>query len=279
MLSLFVASCQKENFNEDVNVPRGAQQLSIFLSDDPCEYDSVFVDIQFVEVKIDSSKNKDDDDFGDDEDEDEDDDRKGDDKYGKWDTLRFTPGVYNLLALRNGIDTLLSTDTVLAGNIRKVRFTLGTRNAVVKDSVRYPLEFLAGNNKYAYVKIHDEDEDRMANNRKALRIDFDVCESIKFRNGRYFLKPYLKAFSTEGYGKIEGKVLPREARPFVRVFNATDSATALPEDDGEFEIRGIREGTYSITYSGQNGYRDTTINNIQVRRGKEVELRTITLRK
>ena len=120
--------------------------------------------------------------------------------------------------------------------------------------------------------------DEVATGQSAVWIDFDVCESIKFKNGQYFLKPYLKAFSLKQYGKIEGKVFPRMASPFVKVFNSTDSATAMPEDEGEYKVRGLREGIYQIKFTGSNGYFDTTINNIQVRKGEETHIANITLR-
>ena len=69
------------------------------------------------------------------------------------------------------------------------------------------------------------------------------------------------------------------AAPFVKVFNATDSATALPEEDGEYKVRGLREGTYKIKFTGSNGCLDTTISNIQIKKGQETHVANITLRR
>jgi hypothetical protein len=63
----------------------------------------------------------------------------------------------------------------------------------------------------------------------------------------------------------------------IKAYNATDTAFAMPEDEGEFKIRGLREGTYSLFIDGINGYRDTTINNIAVQRSRETQLGTIRL--
>ena len=277
ILLIVFSACQKQ-IDESSNNAAG-KKLSVYLTDDPCVYDSVFIDIRFVEVKIDTSKeHMDDDHFGDD-DNDADDDNQHTDRYGKWDTLAVRAGVYNILKLRNGIDTLLATGNLPAGKIRKIRLTLGTNNSLVKSGIRYPLNLLAGTNKYVYLKLKSEDEDETSPGQSAVWIDFDVCESIKFKNGQYFLKPYLKAFSLKQYGKLEGKVLPKMAAPFVKVFNSTDSATAMPEDDGEYKVRGLREGTYKIKFSGSNGYFDTTISNIQIIKGKETHVATITLRR
>ena len=273
--TIFFSSCQKQ---VDTSQNPNGKQFSVYLTDDPCVYDSVFIDIRFVEVKIDTSKEHMNDDHFGDNDTDGDDDNQHQDRYGKWDTLSIRPGVYNILKLRNGIDTLLATGNLPVGKIRKIRLTLGSNNAVVKSGIRYPLNLLAGTNKYVYLKINGEDEDEVGVGQSAVWIDFDVCESIKLINGQYFLKPFLKPFSLKQYGRIEGKVFPRAASPFVKVFNSTDSATALPEEDGQYKVRGLKEGNYKIKFSGSNGYFDTTVNNIQVRKGEEIHIANITLR-
>ena len=276
-VSLLIAACQKQALpGNNTTAPK---QLSVYLTDDPCDYTSVFIDIRYVEVKVDTSAaHMNDDNYGDD-DHNSDDDHQHQDQYGKWDTLTIRPGVYNILKLRNGIDTVLGTGNLPAGKIRKIRITLGTNNSLVKTGVTYPLNLWPGTNNYVYLKIHNEDEDEVAAGHSAIWMDFNVCESIRFSNGQYYLKPFLKPFSMKQSGKIEGKVFPHEALPFVKAFNATDSASAIPEDEGEYKIVGLKEGAYSILFKGSNGYRDTTISNIQVQRGKEIHIPDITLRK
>ncbi len=274
-LSVFFTACQKDTSTPDNS--SNARQLAVYLTDDPCNYDSVFVDIKFVEVKIDTSKDHMDDDRYGDNDDDGDDDNKHKDSYGRWDTLRITPGIYNILKLRNGVDTLLGTANIPAGTIRKIRITLGTNNRVVVKGVSKPLNLLAGTNKYVYIKIHKEDEDDDDNVRTSLWLDFNVCESIKLINGQYYLKPVLKPFGKKNYGEIKGRVLPNAARAFVTARSSSDSATAIPESDGKYKIRGLRPGTYSLQFKGSAGYKDTTINNIQVQKKKETEIATVTL--
>ncbi len=272
---IMFSACQKESSTADNTSNRN---LSVFLTDDPCNYDAVFIDIKAVEVKIDPSRSYDDNDNGnDDNDDDGDDDNTHQDNYGTWDTLTIRPGVYNILKLRNGIDTLLANGNIPAKKIKKIRITLGISNSVVVSGNSFPLSLLAGTNKYIYIKIKKDQQDYNANNQTALWLDFDVCESIKFRNGEYFLKPYLKVFCENQFGKIKGKVLPAVARPFVKIYNTTDSASAIPENNGEYKIRGLREGTYKIKFSGSNGYLDTTISNIEVKKNKETTIPTITL--
>ncbi len=78
-------------------------------------------------------------------------------------------------------------------------------------------------------------------------------------------------------GGIEGTVLPYAARPYVTAWNDTDTATAKPEENGEYKIRGLNAGTYSIMFQGSFGYKDTTLTGIQVTNGQAVQIPLITL--
>ncbi|HET7118450.1 MAG TPA: DUF4382 domain-containing protein, partial [Hanamia sp.] len=245
--------------------------------------DSANIDIRYVEVKIDTSARHIDDDKYGDNDVDEDDDHLHSDQYGKWDTLTINPGVYNISSLRNGVDTLLGTANIAQGTIRKIRLTLGTNNSVVVAGVRNSLSLYPGTNNYVYVKIHDGDEDEEEDYnyntfiKTSVWIDFNICESIKLKNGQYYLKPVLKTFGKKNFGEIEGKVFPYSAHPSVIVSNAVDSASAIPEDDGEYKIEGLKQGAFQVTFKGTAGFKDTTIANVQVQNGKETHLPNITL--
>jgi hypothetical protein len=274
-LIIFFVACQKQIDEPITN--SDSTKLSIYLTDDPCNFDSLFVDIRYVEVKIDTSKRHRDDDHHGDDDDDGDDDHHHHDSYGFWDTLSINAGVYNILKLRNGLDTLLASGNIPAGKIRKIRITLGTNNSIVVGGVSKPLTLLSGSNNYVYVKIHKDDEDDDIQNQSAIWLDFDVCKSIKLIGGQYYLKPFLKTFSNKKTGRVEGKVFPRAAIPFVQIFNATDSGFAIPENDGKYKIKGLKTGVYKIKFYGHNGYFDTTVSNINVQRNRETEVQTITL--
>ena len=267
-------SCKKT----DVNTQN--KKLSVFLTDDPSQYDSVLVNIRYVEVKVDASKEHEDDDHFGDNDKDDDDDHLDHDQFGKWDTLSLVPGIYNLAALRNGVNMTLGTANI-NGKVRKIRITLGSNNYVYKAGVKYPLSLFPGTNNYLYVKIHEEDEDDDNNNssNKSIWIDFDLSRSVIEQNGVFYLKAVLKPFSKKHFGSIKGKVFPQEAHAVVNASNSQDVGNAIPERSGEYEIQGLREGTYAVTFHSFNGYRDTTINNIMVHSGSKVELPNITLKR
>lgn len=278
-LILFLVACNKENSVQN-QTPFGKQSVTIHLNDDPIpNLTNVWVDIRFVEVKIDTGKMHRDDGYYE-HDEDGDDDHQSHDGNGIWDTLRVTPGVYDLLKLRNGVDTVLATGFATKGRIHKIRVTLGTNNSISKDSgiTKIPLSICEGN-PYVYVKVKGEDIDSANNGQVHIKLDFDIARSVKADDGHYCLKPQIKSYSDRSSGKLEGKVVPADAMAMPTVYNNTDSSVAKPEHDGEFKICGLKPGTYNLRFNPVNGYKDTTITGIIIIPGKEVKIPTITLRK
>ena len=78
---------------------------------------------------------------------------------------------------------------------------------------------------------------------------------------------------------VAGKVIPKEAKAVITLFNQTDTAYALPNQEGYFKMRGLKEGNYSLYVNASNGYFDTTLNNITVKATGETSVGIITLRK
>lgn len=282
VVALVFTACNKSAVSDALS-----EKVSVYLTDDPALYDNVLIDIRYVEVKIQEGvkneehvgdKDDDDNDHFDDNDKDTDNDHLSKDQFGKWDTLAIRPGVYDILKLRNGVDTLFAQGTI-KGRVRKIRLTLGDKNSVVKSGITYPINLHPGFNNYVYVKIHNRHHDRISENHVGFWLDFDLENSIVEQNDRFFLRPALKPFSEKQFGKVMGKVFPSEAHPLVKVFNAKDAGLALPEKSGEYKIRGLAEGTYTVTFKAMNGYRDTTINNIKIIKGQETKIAEITLKK
>lgn len=264
-------SCTKSEYSASGS----EQQLSVYLTDHPADFDKVLVQINLVEVKLDTSSHQSDDNYGN-RDMDDDDHRKGHDEYGQWDTLNVNPGSYDLLTLRNGVDTLLAQGNI-KGKARKIRITVGSVT-VVKDSVSYPVNLLPGAQNYLYIKLHDDHIQRNGNVQQ-LWLDFDVSRSMVEVNGKYYLRPVLKPFCDKNSGELEGKVGPADASAIVKVYNASDTATAIPDKKGEFRIRGLSEGDYTVLYDGNNGYVDTTIANVKITKGRDTRLQAVTLKK
>ncbi|HZG00585.1 MAG TPA: DUF4382 domain-containing protein, partial [Chitinophagales bacterium] len=112
LVSLSFAACKKDNGSSS---SRAA--LKVLLTDDPADYDQVNIDVQSIEIHTNN---------------------------GGWIELDGYPGIYNLLDLTNGIDTLIADDSIPAGTISQVRLKLGSNNTIMVDSVIYPLEVPSG---------------------------------------------------------------------------------------------------------------------------------------
>lgn len=286
-------SCQKEK-NADQRIPDGQQRVRIRLSDNPVSFDAVNVDIQRVEVLVlpDSCRINNDDDDGDDDDDDNDNSGRGrgchydrdkdhdndDYRCAVWDTLDIRAGVYNLLDLSNGADTLLASGFTVAGKIKKIRLTLGDANAVVIDSVSYPLNLWSDFNR---VTIHVRGDDVDAINPADLQLwlDFDAGRSIvKIRNNQFVLKPFLRIWLPPQTASIKGKVLPADADAVVSAVADGDTLVAIPHDDGRFKIRGLKGSTADVFINATaNGYKDTTLTAVPLVRGEETDIGTIEL--
>ena len=273
-VAVFIWSCTKDN-SSSYSVPAGKQKVSLYLADDPALFDKVLIDIQSVRVLVDTSTadtlehhgrhdhNCDD----------------GRDTSVVWQDLQIRPGVYDLLTLRNGTDTLLAAGTIPAGKIKRIKITLGANNSLVKDSVNYPLNLFPGDSVIT-IKLWGNEFDEYLSGQFQLWLDFNVGKSIiKVRNNQFYLRPFIKLFVTKATGSIEGRVEPADAYPVVSVYNGTDSSYAIPYRDGKFKVRGLDPGTYTVFVNGSNGYSDTTINDVTVTARQETELPKIELHK
>jgi len=280
IVAVIVSSCTKTASTES---SVGQQTVSLYLTDAPAVYDQVLIDIKSVKLLVDTSKNtrvKDScnwDRIG-----------RGDDRHGAlkndsalvWEDLGIAAGIYDLLKLRNGVDTLLANKLVVNGAIRLIKIEFGTNHSVMVDSVSYPLNVPFGADKFVLIKLRGHEWDEFLPRKRRLWLDFNIGNSIvKERNGQYYLRPFFKFFTVKETASIYGKVTPREARPIVTVFNNTDTAYALPNHDGKFKIRGLKAGTYTVYVNASNGYIPQTITGVVVSTTKEVELGLITLKK
>lgn len=258
IISFFIFyACQKEAGENNRPV-----KVSVYLTDhDTPVFDSVFIDIQKLEVKL------------------EDDTLPN----GGWVMLNINPGVYNILRFRNGLDTLFATGTLPNNRIRKVRITLGTQNSVMINNQSFPLR-VDDDERVVVVNIDESNFDIVPPDQVLFWIDFDAGRSIHVdnsgpgNNNGFELKASIKIFTHRNTGRIEGRVLPQAADAIVMAIRGADTTVAIPDDDdGEFKIVGLIADTYIVFIDGNNGYRDTTISNVVVRAGEDTHLPTITL--
>jgi hypothetical protein len=271
-------SCEKPSkFKSQLQIDE-PRKVSVFLTDGPMDLKNVFIDVQKVEIKIDNDSSSSSDDDDDEDDKDDDDHLSDRDEHGEWKTLVFEPKVIDVLKLQNGAEMLLGSIDVLR-DVEKVRVTLGPNNTVVDENdVTHNLVLNNTTNNLLYIKIGDDDCDKDdSTNSEEIRVDFDLSKSIQFLNGKYYLKPKLHSFSNSGYGEIEGKVLPEGIKAKVTISNGQgEPSIGYPDKKGRFKVRGLKAGTYSVLFEAA-GRTSKTVNGVEVRKGKDVELNTITL--
>lgn len=279
LLFVFVyTSCRKESSGSNA-IPQGQQRISIRLSDNPVSFDAVNVDIQSVIVQVipDSCLNR----YHDDDDHDGNDDHDHDraPRCAVWDTLSINPGVYNLLNLSNGTDTILANGLTVQGKITKIRLVLGDNNSVVIDSVSYPLT-LWNNDHTVTLALRGEDVDQISANDLQFWLDFDAARSIvRVHDNHFVLKAFLRVWLPAHGGTIKGFVVPDSAHSVVAaVFNG-DTLVAFPRHhDGFFKIRGITSNSADVFINATaNNFQDTTITGVQLQAGHETDLGTIHL--
>jgi hypothetical protein len=273
------ASCSKNNSSSsNPNVPPGKSQMSIYMMDGPIAFAKVMIDIRQVVVEIDTATAQ----TAPDVDDQWDAGycgwhRTTSNKSVIWDTLNITPGVYNLLDLRNGTDTLLAAGDYPTGKVLKVQITLGSDNTVYTDSTTYYPLAVFGPNPYFTINVRRENVYAVDNNDFKLWLDFNLSRSIFFWSGTYLLSPYVVAFNDVTYAKLQGQVLPAGASALVMAWSGADTLYAIPNWNGTYLIRGVPAGTYSINFKGRNGFQDTTISNVVVDSTKTTQAPTITL--
>jgi len=244
---LFISSCKKDT----------TSRLTVYLTDGPADYDAVNIEVVGIQVKASSDP--------------------GD---GGWTTMPMavSPVVYNLLEFTNGMETLLSTFELPAGKISQIRLILGKNNSIVVNGVSsaLPLVVPSGSESGLKFNIH---ADLIAGVEYKLWIDFDMSRSVVDNGaGSYILKPVLRTFTEATSGAIKGVVSPLAANATVQAINGVGIISAIPDPvTGEFLIRGVPPGPWSVLIDANNGYIDKTINNVIVTTGEVADIGSITL--
>lgn len=157
VVTFFSMACSKEQNSRTT--------LKVRLTDNPLNAEEVNVDIRQVRVKF------------------------SEDSIQGWTDLSTQAGIYNLLGLQNGVDTLLATGTIPSNEVKEIRFVLGTQNSIKVSGIVFPLSIPSGSESGLKIKVNK----KLNGTLDSLLIDFDAALSIhQTGNGNYLLKPVLK---------------------------------------------------------------------------------------
>ena len=242
IFTLSFMSCNREDSASNSNKAR----LQVALTDDPGDYEAVFIDVEDIRINYSS------------------------DSTTGWQSLaNVAAGEYDLLKLVNDDDTILADAEVGPGTITQVRLVLGDDNFVQIDGQRIRLETPSAQQSGLKLNIHQSVE---AGILYKLLLDFDVAKSIvKTGNGRYILKPTIRTVLEAAAGSIKGNVKPFTFQTAVLAFRGpgdTVASTYSDQSNGGYLIRGLAAGGYSLHFIPTDStYRDTVISGVNVNVG------------
>ncbi len=256
-MTLFVAaSCSKNNSPTPESSATSGTKVQFVLTDAPAAYDAVNIDLK--EVRFNNSTTD-----------------------GGWTNYPTDAKIYNLLQYSNGHSVTLGNPLpVPPGKIEQIRLVLGNSNSVVVNGVTHPLETPSAHQSGLKINFHKE---LLADGVYKIWLDFDAARSIvKTGNGKYILKPVIRAFSEETNGQITGRVLPDSARATVFLLKGTDTlSSAIPAPGGTFKFIGIDDklSPFSIKFHADTAthFKDATLTNVNVTFGRVTDVGTTTL--
>ena len=238
-------SCKKNSDTANTST------VNMHLTDDPANYDHIYLDVKQVEVTMSGSS-----------------------------AIIFTPirpGIYDILKFRNGLDTLLLRANLPTGSISQIRLILGDNNSIVVNAISYPLTTPSAQESGIKLNLN---QTLAAGGSYDIWIDFDAGKSIILTgSGVYKLKPVIRAYSAVTVGKIKGYILPLNAYATVYAINGTDTISAIPNSsDGFFALSGVSAGTYQLWVNPAIlTLQPYFQSNVQVVYGVETNLGVITL--
>jgi len=222
-LSFFI-SCKKNGTGD------GNASLQVYLTDDPGDYEAVYIDIKDVQINITTN-----DDDG-------------------WQSLQnVNASVYDLLRLVNDKDTILADTEIPAGRLHQIRLVLGTENYVKikgKDEL-IKLETNSADQSGLNLNVQEYvTENRLYK----IILDFEVARSIvQTGNNKYSLKPTIRPILNAVGGTIKGVVMPKGFQTVVYAIQGVDTiASTFTDITGGYLIKGLPAGNYSVYYLPSN---------------------------
>lgn len=247
-ISLFY-SCSKN----ETSATKGKSHLEVYLTDDPGNYDQVVIDVR--DVKINYSN----------------------DTASGWKSLsQVNAGSYDILRLVNDKDTILGKTDLDSGRIEQIRLILGPNNYVKIGNQTYTLETPSAQQSGLKINLH---QDVNAGVLYKLLLDFDASRSIvKTGNGKYILKPVIRATMQAQGGSVKGYVLPDTVQTSVFAIQGVDTVAGTLTSGGSYMIKGLNAGSYTISFvPGDTTYKSQTKSGINVTTNNVTTVDTVRL--
>ncbi len=231
----------------------GTARLQVRLTDAPGDYQAVNVDIRGIEIN------------------------SGTGESGWVALTNVRAGVYDLIQLTNGIDTLLASQELPAGRISQIRLVLGENNTVKINDQLFALRTPSARQSGLKLNVNTTLTEGIT---YTILLDFDAARSVVSagNSGGFNLKPVIRSVAEAQSGAIRGTVSPAEAAPAVFAITGTDTvSTAYTDATGTFLLRGVRPGTYKVVVQPKEGYQEKTVEGVGVTLGNVTTLQPVTL--
>jgi hypothetical protein len=153
--AILFAACRKKEEQSTVRLR---------MTDKPTALEEVNIDLTGVMVKLDKDT-------------------------ASWLTMQANPGIYNLLALQNGVDTLIAQGSYPTnGIVKEIRLILGNNNTVKENGMVSALTVPSGSESGLKIKV----DKKLQATLETLVIDFDAALSVKKESDGYKLRPVIK---------------------------------------------------------------------------------------
>ena len=247
-LTLFFSCSKRETITQN-----GKSQLEVYLTDDPANYEQVVIDVK--DVKINYSN----------------------DTANGWKRLsQVNASTYDILRLVNDKDTILGKTDLDSGRIEQIRLILGSNNFVKIGGQTYSLETPSAQQSGLKINLHQEVNPGVL---YKLLLDFDASRSIvKTGNGKYILKPVIRATMQAQGGSIKGYVLPNTFNTSVFAIQGPDTLAGTITSNGSYLIKGLNAGTYSLAFApSDTSYKSQTKSGIGVTNNTVTTVDTVRL--
>ena len=244
-------SCKKNGTGD------GTARLQIYLTDAPGDYEAVYIDVKDVQINV-----------------------TGDTANG-WQSMQgVNATVYDLLRLVNDDDTILADAQIPSGRLHQIRLVLGTENYVKIEGTSDLIKLETPSAQQSGLKLnvqYDVTDDRLY----TILLDFDVAKSIvKTGNGKYTLKPTIRAILNAVGGTVKGVVMPKDFQTAIYAVQGVDTvATTFTGINGGYIIKGLPAGNYNVFYRPSDiNFRDSLRTGISVMFNTTTRIDTTFLR-
>ena len=188
------------------------------------------------------------------------------------------PGLYNLLALTDGRDTLLADASIPAGRLSQLRLILGDNNYIItQDGNKEMLTTPSAQQSGLKVQIQN---DLTGGVLYRLILDFDAAKSIveAGNSGKYILKPVIRVLSFVPSGVIaKGFVAPDSVLSTIFAIKGSDTIASTATNMGNYQFRDIPAGNYEFHYHPAPDSFQTAVKNVSVELGKITSVDTVFL--